>query len=97
MKYKLKRDLPFAKAGDNVEVNPGGCIPFANYSSGTFSTSEEYIDKLIKEGWIEEVKPREWELWLDKDGCVTATSKECCIPIHVGNICKEIIKVREVL
>jgi len=60
MKYKLKRDLPFAKAGKEVKVNPTGCIPFINYSSGEFATTEEYVDKLLSEGWIEEVKPREW-------------------------------------
>ena len=45
---------------------------------------------------LKKVKPREWELGLDKDGYVIATSKDC-LPIHVVNECKEIIKVREVL
>ena len=60
MKYILKKDLPFTKAGHKVEVNPSGCLPFVNYSTGVFSTTEEYVDKLLSEGWIEEVKPREW-------------------------------------
>ena len=68
MKYILKKDLPFTKAGHKVEVNPSGCLPFVNYSTGVFSTTEEYVDKLISEGWIEEVKPRVGWLAEDEDG-----------------------------
>ena len=60
IEYQTARDLPFTKAGHKVEVNPSGCLPFVNYSTEVFSTTEEYVDKLISEGWIEEVKPREW-------------------------------------
>ena len=100
MKYRLKKDLPFAKAGTTVVV--GGHTQYISVDGLTIGDNSNQsrrpnISDLIVTGWIEEVKAREFELGLDKDGCVTATSKECCIPIHVGNICKEIIKVREVL
>ena len=60
----LKKDLLLAKAGKKVEFKQHdelniptiefycGIITFVNYSDGD-------VEKLIAEGWIEEVKPRE--------------------------------------
>ena len=60
MKYKLKRDLPLAKAGTKVRKAGGvRCIPIAVWPHGAV-VSDEYFDQLISEGWIEPIKPREW-------------------------------------
>ena len=82
MKYKLKRDLPFAKAGVPVMASRGNDLREGlqvyiakayvdkNFvDRATLEFSEQFdgkqfyiggFDGLIKEGWIEEVKPREW-------------------------------------
>ena len=52
MKYKLKRDLPFAKAGTEVKlVNEKKAIEYNGYQCDIYD---------LRDGWIEEVKPREW-------------------------------------
>ena len=60
MKYKLKRDLPFAKAGK--EVSEDDASFYIEAEVGIIWCFAEIKDrhKLISEGWIEEVKPREW-------------------------------------
>jgi len=69
MNYRLKKDLPFAKAGTIIELSPSeGCIPMAIYDfrdlpgseASNVNISKEYLDELISEGWIEPIKPREW-------------------------------------
>ena len=68
MKYRLKKDLPFAKAGQELEEE----LPIeynqsvlwyredmGNNSRQTLCRRFE-IPQYIEEGWIEEVKPREW-------------------------------------
>jgi len=59
-KYVLKIDFPLAKAGSKIALMSKGCVPFSIFSSGTVDVSEEYLEQFIAEGWIEEVKPREW-------------------------------------
>ena len=73
MKYKLKRDLPFAKAGsvilysENRKEFDGSLGSVSDMMS--VETDKGYLsqwveigakDNLLSEGWIEEVKPREW-------------------------------------
>ncbi len=69
MKYKLKKDLPFAKAGDEVIINKyedvttvkghrNGKIFYSRIAGGQLH--DECV--LKKQGWIEEIKPREF--WL---------------------------------
>ena len=63
MKYKLKKDLPFAKAGSNVVVLAS---PTTRYKRIQVSDSlsapmcELHEDQVPL--WIEEVKPREWHI-----------------------------------
>ena len=109
MKYRLKKDLPFAKAGIDVynfnanknfnegdeEVN----VPLTNTDiyKLTFVTPNQMIyigqlSELISRGWIEEVKPREWDviLWnneISSKGVIMRSTHD--VPEH--------IKVREVL
>ena len=62
MKYKLKKDLPFAQAGEQARCFYGSSVFNITYRMDSVDfnlTSEEYIDKLIRDGWIEEVKPVE--------------------------------------
>ena len=105
MKYKLKRDLPFANIEDNVRVN--------NYEDVIMIDSTKYGEKticyqigrfddlpdLLGNGWIEEVKPREFWVGLDKQGLITsdciADNKEYFIDGR--KYFPAVIKVREVL
>ena len=63
MQYKLAKDLPYGKRGEVIEVK---VIPFIKYDPMIAVKCEEDIGRLISEGWIEEVKPREWELTVAK-------------------------------
>ena len=65
MKYKLKKDLPFAIAGTEVQLMPSKLM----YPCITYEQNPSYegvkiwimdISNLIADGWIEEAKPREW-------------------------------------
>ena len=71
MKYKLKKDLPFAKAGMDVQFSleveehpklylcSQDVTDFSSYWI-TFEGDRDDLKGLINEGWIIEVKPREW-------------------------------------
>jgi len=60
MKYRLKKDLPFAKAGEIVDVNDEADL----WTVRPLDAKKDYpvcdIPENAKEEWIEEVKPREW-------------------------------------
>lgn len=70
MKYRLKKELPFAPVGSIIESDSVGL--FVRCESKNFLTwyiEEKYeLQNLINNGWIEEVKPREYKLGLNKDG-----------------------------
>ena len=71
MKYKLKKDLPFGKAGMDVQFSleveqhpklylcSQDVTDFNSYWI-TFEGDRDDLKGLITDGWIEEVKPREW-------------------------------------
>ena len=72
MKYRLKKDLPFADAGTEVWIDNtwtawiDANVYAPNYGVTEFETRKVMLGKsstLVAEGWIEEVKPREW--WLE--------------------------------
>ena len=88
MKYKLKRDLPFAKAGKEVFEDDASF--YIEAEVGIIWCFAEIKDrhKLISEGWIEEVKPREYYVY-DSPECVTAYREQW----ESGSL----IKVREVI
>jgi len=101
MKYKLKRDLPFAKAGsvilysENRKEFDGSLGSVSDMMS--VETNKGYLsqwveigakDNLLSEGWIEEVKPREYYIY-DCPECVTAYREQW----ESGSL----IKVREVM
>ena len=82
MKYRLKKDLPFAKAGTPLKYTqlvmgaPEMIIREREkvYVQGeTFSNEKEsillgYAQDLLDKGWIEKVKPREWTLLKSHNG-----------------------------
>ena len=64
MKYILKKDFLFTKAGKEVRIFIG-----SSQSSILFNTATSTIDLfisasaetlLVEEGWIEKVKPKKW-------------------------------------
>ena len=96
MKYKLKKDLPFVKAGELLSFTEQTiCIHTHRTFKYYFDRSE--LQNLISEGWIEEVKPR--EIWINlyennQYGQAHLTKNEA---ISIGGGNKRIIKFREVL
>ena len=64
-KYVLKRDLPFAKAGKSLNFMKTSSDQENFYlNDRTFFVSDAGFQKLIDEGWIEEVKPL--EIWVNE-------------------------------
>jgi hypothetical protein len=98
MKYILKKDLPFIKAGAEVESSISeGCIPVAIFKNN-ITVSKEYLIQLISDGWLEEVKPREWKINIGTDGAAIFQDNE--ILLKFGRIDTPLIKsikVREVI
>ena len=92
MKYCLKKDLPFTKAGAEVFVNDSAIWievkgePYCRNLQQYREPIEEELQRLISEGWIEEVKPREWT--------VQVVNGNLSHSLCGGN---DIIKVREVI
>jgi hypothetical protein len=58
MKYRLAKDLPFAKKGEQIEVVEYRGIVYRT-TELTFICDYLSIEDLLKDGWIEEVKPKE--------------------------------------
>jgi len=96
MKYKLKRELPFAKAGERITID---------------RINEKYseIEKLGGNGlycqilhkdfdeWIEEVKPREFDLSFSSNGLLALIESDGTILFDSRRVPKDsTIKVREV-
>ena len=112
-KYRLKKDLPFAKAGAEVFLDKdvtGNPIDnrisveaeknFGGYKYFHIGYSAD-LQKLINEGWIEEVKPREYDIHINKKDIGVwdcANNNWLWRPTkEPTNEPLEIIKVREVL
>ena len=61
MKYKLKKDLPFAKAGAEVTIKFSEAFTQAFDEKRTlWLKNENVLRELLLMDWIEEVKPREF-------------------------------------
>ncbi len=95
MEYKLKKDLPFAKAGTRVDeiLHRRGNNTLSFIRIGDCKC---YLDanKAHIFDWIEEVKPREW--WLGVND-VDDTSFPVIDRKDIGNGYDEYIKVTEVI
>ena len=103
-KYRLLKDLPFAKAGAEVGVE----LAISVRGKDNFLTwigNPKDLELLIDEGWIEEVKPREWYeverlmpngIWAYESN--RYDTEEDAISDYSGDKTKlRVIKVREVL
>ena len=66
MKYRLKKDLPFAKAGAEVRLVQG--LAGDNNICYAIDVYPFWCPKKNFNEWIEEVKPREGWLAEDNDG-----------------------------
>ena len=88
MKYKLKKDLPFVKAGNEVEIINGEPIFFKDGFHCDYSS----IDDLLADGWIEEIRPREFTVQLVNGRLFDCTTP----PIEHGDRV-EYTEVKEVL
>jgi hypothetical protein len=101
MEYKLAKDLPYAKAGSKVKVTS------TNYVYA-YSTPQEVFymgikDQLLKDGWIEEIKRREFWMIIEKSTgrvCQTSQNKKNLLDkwkYEYSADFTEIIKAREVI
>jgi len=67
MKFVLKKDLPFAKAGEALELTMTNRNIVEQFDDNArpvkcYLAKETTLQRLISEGWIVEVKPREvWQ------------------------------------
>ena len=96
MKYRLKKDLPFAKAGAKIKPpQDEGCAYDVENINGDWWCIgyEEELPKLISEGWIEEVKPREWYICWDECMISNIVNEKNGVIPNWDNI----VKVREVI
>ncbi len=97
MKYRLKKDLPFAKAGEEVYLKPEDLLykRIALFDRTTYPYCLIVNDKI--DFWIEGIKPREWwvNLYDVGEGGIFRTKETADKVASLGR--KEIIKVIEVL
>ena len=114
-KYILAKDLPFAKKGAEVKHNNHRIyVQRGEFSLGAIIDSFELIEsiptniqkelqRLVDEGWIEEVKPREFMLHFKKSNGEIYSIQDLTTKNGYNVISKfdgegvDSIKVREVL
>ena len=114
-KYILAKDLPFAKrgtevnvSGDRIFVQRGkskleACIDALELWDSTSENIQKELQRLIDEGWIEEVKPREFMLHFKKSNGEIYSIQDLTTKNGYNVISKfdgegvDSIKVREVL
>ena len=98
MKYRLKKDLPFAKAGTMIDdiLHCRGISTLSYIEIGN-CRCELDANKINIFDWIEEIKPREWwvNLYNIGEGGIFKTKEAANTVASSGRT--EIIKVREVL
>ena len=106
IEYQTARDLPFTKAGSEVNLMSKGCVPvsifdFRSIAGNTpnVDVAKDHLDYLVSEGWIEPIKPREFYLFDDQlsgekiwYNTIEEAKEDLARWAH-----KKIIKVREVI
>ena len=97
MKYKWKRDLPFAKAGTEISIGKSNktdsCFYFHRKS---LFMDDDTFEFLLSGGWIEEVKPR--EIWVNFYGdSYFIHNTENDAKKYSGIKCKETVKFIEAM
>ena len=58
MKVRVKKELPFAKVGEEMPVNDEGKI-FVRYGKNAHPVCKIWVDRMIEDGWLEEVREEE--------------------------------------
>jgi len=111
MEYKLKKDLPFAKVGDGNKLIMSDKDCFLTDKDGwnhplCFGQElfKDGVQRLLNEGWVEEVKPREWYEIIYKDQHYRVSDHPAFNDLETAQEeakhCSkdlEVIKVREVI
>ena len=94
MKYKLKKDLPFAKAGTEIGIEKDQ----TSTKDAILIRAGGEIYAIPRDDmglWIEKVEPREWDLYIDK---VTGRPCNCTMCLLMPrDPDSEKIRVREVI
>ena len=101
MKYKLKKDLPFAKAGEEL-ITDSICVYTMGdvFNAGAKRQTKLYLGdilELTESGWIEEVKPREWYVGLTSQGFTCGIADNRDYFEHLERLPNKLIVVREVI
>ena len=102
MKYILKKDLPFAKAGSEVTKeklyvpnDPRECYLVDTYWGQRYVIG--FVHDILTESFIEEVKPREWWVRILDENHIEITKNEIELAGWSFDRLSKIIKVREVI
>ena len=92
MKY-INKKLPLMEVGKEIDYRLNGVIIGAHcYDDGTLHCTQADFNLLLKDGFIEEVKPREWWIEILADGFARVVDRP---PYHKNPF--EYVKVREVI
>ena len=96
MKYKLKKDLPFAKAGAEVILDKG--VFYFVDGERTWYLGQKIENNL--DDWIEEVRPREW--WIERHTAINQYEDNNIVmhetkPSKCGSCDSELINVQEII
>jgi len=65
-RYKLIKELPFVKIGTELKYDKREywyTITLDNQNVPTYCFGEDEMEDLVKQGWVEEIKPREIFVW----------------------------------
>ena len=90
MKY-INKKLPLLKVGEEFKYMNQDVGGIHCFESNSLFCNESTLKTLISEGWIEEVKPREFWIEIQTTGTFVQTCKD-----DLDNE-GEVIKVREVI
>ena len=59
MKYRIKKELPYYKVGEEIHIHVGNYHLLFHRYNHSLQISSEGLEMLFADGWIEEIKPRE--------------------------------------
>lgn len=96
MKYRVKKDLPSHRAGTDVDVRVSHWDNMHFNKDGIIQCSQEHLKELIADGFLEEIKPREfWVNVYNNYNAYVHLTKESAENISKSSC--ETIRVREVI
>ena len=95
MKY-INKKLPIMEIGTEIEWSDPGVSGMHFYAEGQVHCEKSTFNSLVEDGFIEEVKPREWWGIIDEDGILVHTSLQKGTLIR-ANQNESFIKVCEII